>query len=296
MRRKRLSGGWNPRVERRGFRIARNTVVALLILVGGALGFFHNRFQGRAQTDPIVGTAQTIAVPAQILTARTKQGVSSTWRGWFGGVALERENETLRHDLATQILERERLQGVDAENERLRLLLEFTSAKNPKPQVAEVIAWLPSSQEQTILIARGSRDGLRRDQVVRTAEGLLGKLVDVGPISSKVRLLNDADSAAGAVLSNGKVFGILRGVEESEGKLSHRYVLDMVHLDKQADIKVGDSVVTSGQGGVFPPGIPIGTVESIREDPSHLLKIARVTPYAPLPGAVREVLVLAGRP
>ena len=145
-------------------------------------------------------------------------------------------------------------------------------------------------------MARGSRDGLRRDQVVRTAEGLLGKLVDVGPISSKVRLLNDPDSAMGAVLSNGKVFGILRGVEESEGKFAHRYVLDMVHLDKQADIKVGDSVVTSGQGGVFPPGIPIGTVESVREDPSHLLKIARITPYAPLPGGVREVLVLAARP
>ncbi len=296
MRRKRLSGGWNPRVERRGFRIARNTVVVVLILVGGVLGILHNRLRARGKTDPIVATAQTVVVPTQIATARTQQGIVSTWRGWFGGVALERENQRLQRELSAQILETERLKAVDAENERFRKLLEFIAPKNPKPQVAEVIAWLPSSLEQTIMIARGSHNGVHRDQVVRVAEGLLGKIIEVGPVSATVRLLNDPNSSVGAVVGESKAFGILRGVEEAEGNLSRRYVLDLVHLDKLAVVKVGDSVITSGQGGVFPPGVPIGTVESLREDPSHLLKIARVKPYVPLPGDIREVLVLAAHP
>ena len=293
MRRKRLSGGWNPRVERRGFKIARGVVVGLLIVLGGAFGILHNRLQARERLDPLLGTAQTVALPAQVAAARTRNGVSSTWRGWFGGVALERENEQLQKQVASLKLEVEQLKNVDAENLRLRRITEIIATKNPKPQVAEVVAWLPSAQEQTIMIAQGTRQGVQRDQVVRTAEGLLGKIIEVGPLSAKVRLLVDPDSGVGAVVGAGKAFGILRGVEERQGKLIRRYHLELTHLDKLADVKPGDTIETSGQGGVFPPGIPIGTVESVQEDKTHLLKVAKVKPYAPQPGMVREVLVLA---
>jgi rod shape-determining protein MreC len=115
-------------------------------------------------------------------------------------------------------------------------------------------------------------------------------------LSAKVRLLVDPESRLGAVVGGGKAFGILHGVEEGREKLSRRYRLELIHLDKQADVKPGDVVETSGQGGIFPIGIPIGTVESVEEDKTHLLKIARVKPYAPQPGLVREVLVLAANP
>jgi rod shape-determining protein MreC len=128
--------------------------------------------------------------------------------------------------------------------------------------------------------------------VVRTAEGLLGKITDVGFFSAKVRLLTDTDSGVGATVAGGKAYGILRGVELGQGKLDRRHVLELVHVEREADIKPGDPVTTSGQGGIFPPGIPIGLVETVQEDATHLLKIARVKPYNPMPGMIREVLVL----
>lgn len=292
MRRRRLSGGWNPRVERRGFKVAWGTIIGVLIVGGGVLGVVHNRLQARGQADPLLNGAQAVVLPAELVAARTTHTVKSTWRGLFGGVALERENQRLQDELASIKVETERLASVEAENERLRQLLAFTVSKAPKPMAAEVVAWLPTSLEQTITIARGSQDGVVRDQVVRTAEGLLGKISDVGPFSAKVRLLSDTDSGVGATVAGGKAYGILRGVEEGYRKLDRRHVLDLVHLEKTADIKPGDPVMTSGQGGIFPPGIPIGTIETVQEDSTHLLKIARIKPYNPMPGMIREVLIL----
>jgi rod shape-determining protein MreC len=210
-------------------------------------------------------------------------------------VALERENESLQDELAALKIETERLQGIEAENARLRSLLAFTASKSPKPLAAEVVAWLPSTLEQTITIARGSRDGVVRNQVVRTAEGLLGKITDVGPVSSRVRLLTDSDSGVGVTVSNGKAYGILRGAEEGRDRLNRRHVLELIHLDKDTSIAPGDPVLTSGQGGIFPPGIPVGTIESLREDSTHLMKVARVKPRSPMPGMIREVLILPSR-
>ncbi|WP_309709946.1 rod shape-determining protein MreC [Armatimonas sp.] len=293
MGQKRLRGGWNPRVERRGLKVARGTVIGMLLVGAVGLGILNNRLTSQGKSNPIVSGTQAIALPAQVAAARTKQGVSSTWRGWFGGVALERENEALAQKVSALTLEVEKREAVEAENIRLRGLLDIVVTKNPRPQVAEVVAWLPSSLEQTVIIALGTRHGLHRDQVVRTAEGLLGKIIEVGPLSAKVRLLTDPDSGVGAVVGAGKAFGILKGVEEGQGKLKRRYNIELVHLDKMADVKPGDMVATSGQGGIFPPGIPIGIVESVREDQTHLVKIARIRPNAPQPGMVREVLVLA---
>lgn len=292
MRRKRLGGGWNPGVERRGFRIARGTVVGGLIVAGIGVGVLHNRLQASGKVDPVLATAQTVALPAEVAAARTTQGVASKWKGLFHGQELESENQRLKAELAALKLEKERLEGVDAENQRLRQALDFTAAKSERPQVAEVIAWLPTSLEQTIAIAAGTRHGVRRDQVVRTPDGLLGKIVDAGPLSAKVRLLTDPDSHVGVAIAGGKAFGILRGVEEGRGNLTRSYWLEVVHLDRESPVKVGDRVVTSGQGGIFPQGIPVGTVESVRDDTTHLLKVARVKAFAPMPGMVREVLVL----
>lgn len=292
MRRKRLGGGWNPGVERRGFRIARGTVVVGLVLLSVVVGVIHNRFQAQRKPDPVLSSAQAVALPAQVATARASQGMSASWRSLFRGQELLKENEQLRATLASRTLEAERLTVLEEENARLRAALAFRTAKTPKPQVAEVIAWLPTSLEQTLTIALGSRQGVKRDQVVRTPDGLLGKIVDVGLLSAKVRLLTDPDSGVGVTVAGGKAFGILRGVEERQGKLAHRYVLEIFHLDKSVPVAVGDPVTTSGQGGIFLPGIPVGTVESLRDDSTHLLKIARVKPHAPMPGMVREVLVL----
>jgi len=292
MGRRRLSGGWNPRVERRSPRFRATTLLVALLVVGVGVGIVHNRLRAQGRPDPLLGSLQAIARPAQTAVAGVRQGTSTTWKGLFGGVALERENQQLKTQLSAAQLELESLRRQEAENVRLRGLLGFVEHASHPPLVADVIAWVPSELEQTITLARGARAGVTIGMAVRTAEGLVGKVIDVGPLTAKVRLLTDPDSGVGVQILGTSAFGILKGVEEVEGLSTRRYALEVIHLDRSLDIKVGAEVRTSGHGGVFPPDIPIGKVVSVQDDPTHLLKIARVAPYADQPGGLRQVLLL----
>lgn len=292
MGRQRLVGGWNPRVDRRGLRLGPGVVIGGLLLIGVVVGITHNRLRAKGSADPLLGGVQAVTRPAQTTAAKVSQGANATWNGLFGGVALERENERLKAELSTAHLETETLRRQEAENVRLRSLLGFVEKAPVRPLIADVIAWVPSELEQTITLARGSRGGVHPGMAVRTGEGLVGKVIDAGPVTAKVRLLTDPDSGVGVQIVGTSAFGILKGVEEVEGAQMRRHVLEVIHLDRALDIKVGAEVRTSGHGGVFPPDIPVGKIESVREDSTHLLKIARVIPYAEQPGGIRQVLVL----
>lgn len=262
-------------------------VLALLVGVGIAIGVLHNRLRAQKKTDPIIALSQSGAVPIQVASARTSNGLASWWAGMFHGKELETQNRRLQSELTLAQLEVERLKSVQAENARLRGLLPYVQNKVAPPLVAEVIAWLPTRLEQTITVGRGSRAGVSEGMAARTGVGLVGKVVEVGPFAAKVRLLIDTESKVGAVIARSKAYGILRGQEEQK-----KPYLELIYLDKNADVKVGDLVETSGHGGVFPPGIPIGTVESVTEDSTKLVKQARVKALAPQPGDLREVLLM----
>lgn len=292
MGRKRLIGGWNPRVERRGIPLGPGMVLSLCLGVALVIGVVHNRLRSTGKTDPLVGGLQGLTIPAQTSAAKVSQGSQSLWSSAFHGASLERENQELKRQLDAMRLENENLGLAQAEIARLRGLLGFVERAPQKPLAADVIAWLPSEFEKTITLARGARGKVEEGMAVRTAEGLVGKVVEVGPWTSKVRLLTDADSGVGVRVLGSNAFGILKGIEDTTGGWGRASGAEINYLDRELVIKPGASVVTSGHGGVFPPDIPVGTVESVREDSTHLLKIARVKLKVPMPGDLRQVLIL----
>jgi len=206
---------------------------------------------------------------------------------------LDRETKVLRAQLRG-------LAGVVNENQELRALIGFKKRLSLRTVACEVIArddgygWW-----QTIRLDKGHAEGLAANMPVLTLEGLVGRVIEVGAHTSDVLLISDRSFKVSVRFEQGGSFGILQG-----GGISlqgdHRFgVLCMPtpsrvdYIRKDLEIKVGEMVVTSGFGGVFPAGLVVGRVASISLDETGLYQVADVEPTADL-ARLQQVLVVTG--
>ena len=194
---------------------------------------------------------------------------------------LRRENEQSRV-LAMQAQEALR------ENERLRHLVGWQKQTPWKLQLANVILREPANWWRTVQINRGSRDGLRVDLPVLTPEGLVGRISQVGPFRSQVVLLGDPSCRVSALIQETRDTGVI-----SSGSAGPRdySLVDLGFLPNNSNLKPGQAVVTSGLGGIFPKGIPVGKLVDFHSAESGLYTEARVKLVANL-SALEEVWVL----
>jgi len=177
-----------------------------------------------------------------------------------------------------------RFAALEQENARLRGLVGGLPPLIKRSQLADVVNADISSQRQRLVIDQGDRAGLYRSQAIVDATGLVGQLVRVGPWSAEVMLISDPGHAVPVeILRNG-----VRTVAEGTGNEDE---LRLSLLPATADVKAGDTIVTSGLGGVFPAGIPVGTVIEAVRDPDDILARVRIKPRASL-ARVRQVMAL----
>ena len=196
---------------------------------------------------------------------------------------LRRENEQSRI-LATQAQEALR------ENDRLRQLLGWQRLTSWRTNLAlaRVILREPANWWRTVQIDRGSRDGMRVDLPVLTPEGLVGRISSVGLTRSQVVLLGDPNCRVSALVQETRDIGVISS--GSAGPMDYSLV-DLAYLPNGSNLKPGQSVVTSGLGGIFPKGIPIGKIADYHAAESGLNTEARVKLGATL-SALEEVWVL----
>lgn len=179
---------------------------------------------------------------------------------------LHQDNQALRENVENlrrwEILARQ----LQQENEALRSLLHYKDDVGSAFVSARVIADSGSAFVRTVLLNAGASDGITRDQAVITGSGLVGRIVETGHRAARVLLLTDLNSRIPVVLERSRHRAILGG-DNSETAF-----LDLV--PENAVVSPGDRIVTSGHGGLFPPGLPIGVVASVSEGD------IRVTPFA----------------
>ncbi|MBW2504909.1 MAG: rod shape-determining protein MreC [Deltaproteobacteria bacterium] len=190
---------------------------------------------------------------------------------------LMQENTTLRAALA-------RLDEINLENQRLRRLLDFKEVQGIPTLPAQVIAEDASSWLRTIMLNKGERDGVKEGLPVVAAEGVVGRIVRVGPKHSRVLLITDASSALAALIQRNRARGVCRGAGDL---LTFDFVL------RQEEVVLGDRVVTSGMGGVFPKGLTVGLVEALEQKDFGLFQAVQVRPAVDF-SHLEEVLVLIG--
>jgi len=263
----------------------RRFVVVLLVAACVALTWAHDRAVANGTPSPVAGIILAILSPGQkavAAVARTARSVSDSFAN-SRRLAAEnrrlRQSDALARSLAIQLRE---LQG---ENERLKALLGYRQ-EQPRATAARVVGESGSPWSCAAIIDRGSRDGVHVRDVAVTARGLVGQVSSVvSPRSALVLLLTDSSSGVGAVVERSHVVGILKG--------RGRDLPVLAYLKEDADVRKGDVVITSGRGGVFPKGIPIGVVQRVERDRAGSGKNAVVMPFAEL-DQLDEVLVLPG--
>jgi rod shape-determining protein MreC len=192
------------------------------------------------------------------------------------------------HQIQSLQLELARSRAVDDENQRLRQLVGWQQSSPWKTKVCRVLARDPSNWWRTLQIEAGTREGLRPGLPVLVPEGLVGRLDRVGFTASEVVLVGDPKCRVSVVVRETGETGILSVL--AQGVLDHRLV-DMTHLPRNTALRPGQTVYTSGLGGVFPAGIPVGAVVDSRSVSYGLYAEARVKLGADT-SRIREVIVL----
>jgi rod shape-determining protein MreC len=202
--------------------------------------------------------------------------------------SLQAEVDRLRNELREQQLMTLRQAALQAENARLRNLNGVLPEVIEKRLVGEVISVEVSSLRQRLLINRGGRSGVFKSQPVVTGEGVLGQVFRTGPFSSEIILITDAEHALPVQVLRSGVRTIAIGTGRSTA-------LDLPYVPQNDDVKVGDLLVTSGLGQVFPYGLPVGRVTKVTRDPAEPLAQIQAVPLARIE-ADREVLFIWSRP
>jgi rod shape-determining protein MreC len=194
------------------------------------------------------------------------------------------ENQKLRNQI--QLLQQRinALQEVHLENTRLSNLLRLQKKISYKVIAAKVIARSPDSWSSIVVIDKGSTSGIRRDLVVLSYLGLIGRVTEVSSSTSKVMLINDPNMAVSAIVQRSRQEGLISGTFGSS--------LIMRYLPRDCDIRVSDVIITSGLTENYPKGLLIGRVTDIGEEFSGLSRYAIVKPAVNL-ATVEEVLIIA---
>lgn len=212
----------------------------------------------------------------------------SLWR-WFT------ENTATRNDLLLELsrLRTERLitqarlqryAALEAENARLRAMLEARRRVRERVQVAEIMSVSTNPFRHVLVIDKGTRHGAFEGQAMIDANGVVGQVIEPGLLSSQGVLISDPDHALPVQVNRSGLRTIAVGTGEHDR-------LDLPFLPNNADIEEGDLLVTSGLGGAFPPGYPVATVDSVIRLPQNPFADVSARPAASL-GQVREVMLI----
>lgn len=252
-------------------RMVAAVVVIILICLGLVL------YTGATGSSNPVSNAIGVAIaPLQKGVSQIGEMVGKGKAYFEGYDALKEENAELKTQLRKTEQElRDAAVAID-ENKRLRSLLSIKERNRSfEFEVAEVIARSPGEWATEISLDKGSNHGVEVDDLVITEDGMVGYVSNVTPTYCDVTTVVDTNMQAGALITRTREVGIAEGdyTLMSEGNLKLSY------LEPDSGVVIGDTVETSGRGGVFPKGIMIGTVERIVPEENGISNYAVVKPF-----------------
>ena len=234
---------------------------------------------------------QTFASPIQTASSKASGATTGFFRQILNFRSIASENEDLRQRLAAAEQQLHAARQQEVENDRLKALLDLKEKKEFDTVAARVIARDPSVWFNTITINCGSSAGVAVNMPVVSGTGVVGRVISVSPWSSQVMLLTDEKAGAGAIvgqLGQSGALGSVRGRPDL-GLIEMRYVSG---LEK---VEVGDYVMTTGQDGIYPPGLNVGEVVDVKNGTATQPHQILIRPGARL-DKLEEVAVLLYRP
>jgi rod shape-determining protein MreC len=201
------------------------------------------------------------------------------------------ENDALKQRVQELEVEVQQKEDLTAENERLKSFLQLKEEEKYKILPAQIIGRDPSVWFDTLIINRGSLDGVKLNMPIINKGGLVGRVAAVSPLTAQVYLITKEKSGLGAVigeLGNSNALGVVSGFGKKE-------ILEMGYVPGSTEVQVGESVYTTGQDGIYPPGLKIGDVIEVRSGSATVPHQISIKPSADF-SKMQEVAVLLYEP
>lgn len=258
-------------------RLLAYLALAIALIIFDHRGGWLSQVRGHAElaTQPLWWLA---GLPGRLGTRMQDDAATRT--------RLTDENRNLRNELLIANARLTRLQTAAIDNAQLRALLGVAESRGLDVQLAPILNIDLDPTRQRLVLDAGSRDGVLLGQAVIDAGGLLGQIIETTPSHATVLLLTDPDHAVPVVVARNGVRLIVYGRGDH---------LELSDVPMNTDVKVGDVIVTSGLGGRFPAGFPVGTVTALKPDDSRAFLIGELKPAARLDRG-RDVLLLRSAP
>lgn len=227
-----------------------------------------------------------IVSPFQKQLSSFVNSVKDIWNQYFFMVSMAKENQQLKAALGKSLQQLNRCTETELANDRFRHLLGFEE-EIPRPMVAaHVVGRDPSSWSKTVIVDKGTRDGVRQGAPAVIPEGIVGVVIEASARFAKVLLLTDPNSAVDALVQQTRARGIVKG--GGADYCVFDYVL------RKHEISVGDTVVSSGLDGVFPKGFRVGRISEIVRQNAGIFQKVSVTPYVDF-DILEEMFIIPNR-
>ena len=237
----------------------------------------------RSTSFGIERIALSAIAPFQELVTRSLRFTRDIWQQYFYLVTIARVNQVLLKELSQAVEDQNQWHETELANVRLRDLIDFQRNISERVVAAEVIGKDPSVWFKTVIIDKGEADGLARGLPVVIAQGIVGQVIEVSTHYSKVMLIVDSNSAVDALVQRTRARGVIKGESTDQCRLD--YVL------RKNDVRIGDTIVSSGLDGVYPKGLRIGLVSQVIEHDADIFHEVIITPFVDFE-KLEEVLVI----
>jgi rod shape-determining protein MreC len=233
--------------------------------------------------NPVEQFIVEITAPFQKLIRQTISATKDFWTNYFYLVDVRSENRRLKREMDSLRRENSRYRELLATHERLRSLLQFKEVIHRPVVAAQVIGLDPTGWFKSVIIDKGKNAGLKWDMPVVNASGVVGRIVSVSNNYAKVLLIIDQNSAVDCLTQRSRDRGMVKGTSGQ--------ICKMDYMAKSSDAVVGGLIITSGLGGVFPKGLPVGKITDVKEGEGKLFKEIDVMPSVDF-SKLEEVLVI----
>jgi len=234
---------------------------------------------------------QALARFVQSPVAYASAGISSFYESLAGMRSAQTENDKLKQRIQKLEVEAQQSKVLEDENKRLKELLDLKESSDYKVLPAQVIGRDTSVWFDTVIIDRGSIDGVKLNMPVVVNGGLVGRVTAVSPLTAQVDMITRDKSGLGAVvgeLGNTEALGVVRGTGKSE-------LLEMKYVPGYIEVNKGDIVYTTGQDGIYPAGLKLGEVVDVRTGSATVPHQIQIRPTARI-SSMQEVAVLLYTP
>lgn len=246
-------------------------LIVLALMSAGLMVADHRQHS----TARVRDWASAAIYPVQWAVQAPVQAWAAMRESFATRVRVEADNVRLASDNLVLRLKLMRFESLEQENQRLRAARESTARVVERTLIAEIVRVDLDPFRQRVLVNKGTRDGVFRGQAALDANGIFGQVTRAGPVSAEIIVITDPEHAIPVQVNRTGARTIALGTGRSG-------LLSLPYLPQNSDVVAGDLLVSSGLGGVYPPGYPVGKVTNVLRDPAQPLLAVEAVPLAAL--------------